>query len=99
MNLWPERAWWHDPGKTWLEQQPIAHLIGGMLWASFAMVLWWPTARWQPIVFVSGMTFYWQLRVWEPESDGTYPFHWVIYDVIVAALAAGVVVGLRILVV
>lgn len=81
------QAWWSGQ-RTLLSQQPVAHAIGGALWGAFGLALWWPAGGWRPILFAAGMTFYWQLRVWEPTPDGTYPFLWAVLDTLVAAGAA-----------
>jgi hypothetical protein len=78
------------PGHWWTAQ-PVAHVIGGTLWALFGMLLWWPHGGWRPVAFAGGMTLYWELRVWEPQPDGTYPFRWLVYDVLTALVASTVV--------
>jgi hypothetical protein len=87
-------TWWSPtiPGGSLWTAQPVAHALGGILWAAFALLLWWPRGGWQPIVFAGGMTAYWQLRVWEPEPDGTYPLAWVVWDTLTAMTTATVAV-------
>jgi hypothetical protein len=95
--IWPERAWWTGQ-KTFWSQQPVAHALGGLLGAVgvlFVMAApWWA----RPTAVVGGLGAYWQLRVWEPQPDGTYPLRWVAYDVLVnvlfALFATGIAVAL-----
>lgn len=90
MSFLPEKGWWGPtrPGGSLWTAQPVAHALGGLLWTLFFVALWLLPLWAKPTVFAGGMTFYWQLRVWEPEPDGTYPFRWVVYDTATAMLVA-----------
>jgi hypothetical protein len=81
---------WLGPtsGSSEWTAQPVGHAIGGVLWAVFWIGLfvlpWWARPSWG----AAGLTAYWQLRIWEPRPDGTYPLRWVLYDVLTATVTA-----------
>jgi hypothetical protein len=89
MRLLPEPGWWGPttPGKWWTAQ-PIAHLIGGLMEAAFAMLLWWPTGGWRPVLFAGGTAAFWQLLSVEWQPDAAYQVRWAVYDTVTAMLAA-----------
>jgi len=90
---WQDRAWWSGQSR-WYFQQPVAHAFGGIAWTFWALLLWWPDGGLKPVLFTLGAALAWQLTLWEPKPDGTYPVRWLVYDVAVEVLTALVVVAL-----
>jgi len=83
MNILPEWAWWSGASR-WYFNQPVAHFVGGVAFALFAQREALP----HPVEFAAAAALFWQLLNEEQAPDGTYPWRWLVYDVIVATTAA-----------
>src|SRR5229473_3374562 len=96
MSAWA--AWWGPTLGTGsalerlLSRQPVAHVLGSVARVAWAVLLlllpWWTQPTWITIYFAIEF----QLTVWEPKPDSTYPFLWLVLNVGVAALASAVAI-------
>jgi len=92
----PEPAWWGPTDAShWWTSQPFSHAVGGIMEATFAIVLWWPMGGWRPVVFAGGVAAFWQLLNVEWKPENAYPFRWAIYDSLTAMLTASAVILLQ----
>jgi hypothetical protein len=79
-----------------LSRQPVAHALGELarlLWGLLLIVLpGWALPSWLTLYAAAS----WQLTLWEPKPDATYPLLWLALDVgvelLVALLATGIAV-------
>src|SRR5260370_21211258 len=96
-------AWWGptlsegSPRERLLSRQAVADVLGSVARVAWAVLLlllpWWAQPTWITIYFAIEF----QLTVWEPKPDNTYPFLWLVLNVgveaIVAALASAVAIA------
>lgn len=88
-------SWWTPTrAGVWWTAQPVSHLVGGVYWPlaliGVVLVPWWLRPAWLTGVFAA----WWQLLAWEWAPDGTYPWRWLVFNVLTEVLTAGAVTGI-----